>query len=105
MKVPKQQKKYCPKCKKHTGMKVTQVKSKTRSSVHPISRGSNARMRARGLRRGLGNYNKYSKPAISKFKRTGSKVSKKIALKYTCAECNKSFQLGEPTRAKKVEFI
>ncbi|MBT4174428.1 hypothetical protein HOC80_03745 [archaeon] len=105
MKIPKKQKHYCPKCKKHVEMTVTQHKQKTRSSVHPISRGSTSRMRARGLRRGYGNYNKYSKPAISKFKRTGAKVSKKVALKYTCKDCSKSFSLGTASRAKKVELI
>jgi large subunit ribosomal protein L44e len=104
MKIPKKQKTYCPKCKKHTEMAVSQAKKRTRSSTHPMSRGSNMRLRGRGLRRGYGNYNKYSKPAISKFKRTGAKISTKVDLRLKCSECNKmSVRVGR--RMKKPEFI
>ena len=103
MKIPKKQKTYCPKCKKHTEMAVSQAKKRTRSSTHPMSRGSNMRLRGRGLRRGYGNYNKYSKPAISKFKRTGAKQSKKHVLVLRCSTCKKAVQLNRG-RSKKMEF-
>lgn len=104
MKIPKKIKKYCPKCKKHQEMVVSEVKKRTRSTAHPLSRGSNVRMRLRGLRRGFGNYGKYSKPAISKFKRTGAKQSKKHDLLIKCSQCNKSWQLNYG-RAKKLELV
>jgi len=105
MKIPKKQKHYCPKCKKHTEMAVSEAKKRTRSTSHPMSRGSKGRMMKRGLRRGFGNQNKYSKPAISKFKRTGAKVSKKTDLRFKCAECNKILVQSSGVRMKKVEFI
>jgi ribosomal protein L44E len=67
MKIPKKIKRYCPKCKKHVEMTVAEAKKKTRSTAHPMSRGSTGRIKARGLRRGYGNLGRYSKPAISKF--------------------------------------
>jgi len=103
MKSKKSMKRYCKTCKKHTDHKVAQAKQSTRGSAHPLSRGSDNRMRRRGLRRGLGNLNKYSRPAISKFKRTGAKQSKKIVYKLTCDICKKSSQLMVG-RAKKIEF-
>jgi len=105
MKIPKKQRHYCPKCKKHTEFLVSEAKKRTRSTSHPMSRGSNSRMRARGLRRGFGNYNKYSKPAISKFKRTGAKVSKKVDLRFKCMVCNKIQVQNEGYRMKKVEMV
>ncbi|MFH1972916.1 MAG: 50S ribosomal protein L44e [archaeon] len=104
MKIPKKIRKYCPKCKKHVEVTVSEAKQKTRSSVHPQSIGSKLRMRLRGLRRGFGNQNKYSKPAISKFKRTGAKQSKKHPFVMRCTICNKAFVL-ERGRAKKVELV
>jgi len=101
MKLSKSTKRYCPKCKKHTTQKVVQVKGKTRSTSHPLSKGGKVRMRLRGLRRGFGNQNKYSRP--TKPKRSGSKASKKTNLKFTCSVCKKSTQaIG--FRSKKVEF-
>src|SRR3989338_2922732 len=105
MKVPKKIKHYCPKCKKHTEMTVSEAKKRTRSTAHPMSRGSNSRLRARGLRRGYGNYNKYSKPAISKFKRTGAKISKKVDLRYKCNTCNKILVQSGGIRTKKLELV
>ena len=104
MKIPKKIKKYCPKCKKHVEMAVSEAKQKTRSSVHTMSIGSKVRMRLRGLRRGFGNQNKYSKPAVSKFKRTGAKQSKKHVLVLKCNTCNKSATLNVG-RAKKLELV
>jgi large subunit ribosomal protein L44e len=105
MKIPKKQKHYCPKCKKHTEMAVSEAKKRTRSTSHPMSRGSMMRMRGRGLRRGYGNQNKYSKPAISKFKRTGAKISKKTDLRYKCNICKKIVVQNKGIRMKKVELV
>lgn len=102
MKKPKIVKKYCPKCKKHTEQKISQNKRKTPS---PLTYGSKYRARKRGQARGHGNLGRYSKPAISKFKLTGKKLSKKTDLRYECKECKKSSMQKKGIRAKKVEFV
>ncbi|MBL7148107.1 MAG: 50S ribosomal protein L44e [Nanoarchaeota archaeon] len=102
MKLPKQTKKYCKKCKHHTLHKIAVVKGKERGS---LKKGSMKRAKKRGLGRGYGNKGKYgSKPAISKWKRTGAKTSKKTNLKYTCTVCKKTSLQKKGIRAKKVLF-
>ena len=101
MKVPKAKKRYCPFCKKHTEHKVTQNKKKSPSS---LTYGSKVRARRRGRARGQGNMGRYSKPAISKFKMTGAKSTKKTDFRYECKECKKSHMQKKGIRAKKVEF-
>lgn len=103
MKVPKQIKRHCPKCNKHTTQKVTQNKARGRSSAHPLSRGSTKRIRARGERRGVGNLGRYSKPP--KPKMTGKKMTKKTDFRFTCTVCNRMFAQPSGIRAKKVEFV
>ena len=103
MKIPKTKKSYCPNCKKHVLFKVSEAR--TSGKRGSLKRGSIARARKRGLGRGFGNLGNYgSKPAISKWKRSGAKSSKKINLKLTCPTCNKSIIYAGP-RAKKIEFI
>lgn len=103
MKTPKTRKSYCKKCKKHTAHKSTQ--NKTTGNRGSLKRGSIARAKKRGLGTGFGNLGNYgSKPAMNKWKRSGFKTSKKIALKLTCSECNSS-KLLEQKRSKKVEFV
>ncbi|PIZ52521.1 50S ribosomal protein L44e [Candidatus Woesearchaeota archaeon CG_4_10_14_0_2_um_filter_33_13] len=102
MKIPKTIKKFCRKCKKHTQQKVTQNKKKTAS---PLSHGSKVRAKLRGLARGIGNLGRYSKPAVTKFKRSGAKNTKKTDLRYTCTECKKASCQSKGIRAKKVEFV
>ena len=87
MKIPKQTRRHCPKCGKHTEQKVTQNKARGRSSAHPLSAGSTKRIRLRGERRGSGNLGRYSKPP--KPKMTGKKMTKKTDLRYTCSECKR----------------
>ena len=101
MKLPKTRKKYCPYCKKHTEHKVAQNKKKNPRSM---TYGSKIRARLRGKARGKGNMGRYSKPAISKFKMTGKKMSKKVDLRYTCSVCKKTHAQSKGFRAKKVEF-
>ena len=101
--MPKLTKRYCPKCKKSTQQKIEMYKSAGKRST--LSRGSIQRAKRRGLGRGVGNKGKWgSKPAISKWKRTGAKISKKTTLKYTCTECKKSTQQNKGFRTKRVEF-
>ena len=102
MKIPKIVKRYCKHCRKHTEQKVAQNKKHAPSS---LSRGSKYRARKRGRARGIGNLGRYSKPAVTKFKRTGAKNTKKTDLRFTCTTCNKSMTQPFGFRAKKVEFI
>ena len=102
MKIPKAKKRYCPYCKKHTEHKVTQNKRRTASS---LTYGSKYRARRRGSARGAGNLGRYSKPAVTQFKQTGAKLSKKTDLRYECKECNKTHMQKSGFRAKKVEMV
>ena len=101
MKLPKTVKRYCPYCKKHTEHSILQAKKKARSS---LSYGSKVRARKRGRARGHGNLGRYSKPAISQFKMTGKKASKKTDLRYQCKECKKQHIQKKGFRAKRIEF-
>ena len=104
MKKPKIIKRLCPYCKKHTEQKLTQAKRRTPGSARPLSLGSKKRMRRRGLARGIGNLGKISRGAISSFKMTGKKASKKTDFRFECKECKKSHQQKSGVRAKRVEF-
>ena len=104
MKLPKTKHRYCPKCKKHQEVSVLQSKQTGRNKTHPMSRGSKSRMRARGLNRGFGNQGRYSRKAISGFKMTGKKASKKTDLRYKCKVCNKMTAQKKGFRAKKIEM-
>ena len=72
--MPKTKRTYCPTCRKHTEHKVFEVKKGQPSS---LSYGSKVRARKRGRARGFGNLGRYSKPAVTKFKMTGKKQTKK----------------------------
>ncbi len=102
MKIPKTIKKMCKFCKLHTEQKVAQTKRKTAS---PFTKGSKYRARKRGLARGTGSMGRYSKPAITKFKRTGAKNTKKTDLRYTCVKCKKTSCQSSGIRTKRVELI
>ena len=102
-KYPKTIKRFCPFCRKHTEMKVTQAKKKTRGTSHPQSWGSKIRAKKRGKARGFGNLGRYSKPP--KPKMTGKKQSKKTDFRYECKECKKQHMQKKGRRAKKVEFV
>lgn len=102
MKLPKQTKRLCPHCKKHTEHKIAQTKKKSASS---LSYGSKVRAKQRGRARGSGNQGRYSKPAVTKFKLTGSKTTKKTDIRYQCKECKKQHVQSKGIRAKRVEFI
>jgi len=101
MKLPKTIKRYCPYCKKHKEHRIIQVKKKSPSS---LSYGSKRRARRRGRARGKGNLGRYSKPAITKFKLTGAKTTKKTDLRYECKDCKKQHVQKSGIRTKKVEF-
>lgn len=98
-------KRFCKYCKKHTEQKVHNQSNKGLNKNHTQSKGSKTRMHQRGERRGTGNFGKTSRPAISKWKRTGAKSTKKTDLRYTCSVCKKITVQSEGIRAKRVELI
>ena len=104
MKLPKQIRRLCPFCRKHEVHKIILAKKRTRGSARPLSRGSLIRIRRRGQSRGIGSKGKYSKPALSKWKMTGKKQTKKTDLRYECSVCKKQHVQSSGIRVKKVEF-
>ncbi|HDP73796.1 MAG TPA: 50S ribosomal protein L44e [Candidatus Woesearchaeota archaeon] len=102
MKVPKQIKRYCPFCKKHALMKVFISKKKNRSA---LKRGSKQRAKLRGENRGAGNKGRFSKPALSAWKRYNKKSSKKTDLRYKCSVCGKTVCQPEGIRTKRLELV
>ncbi|HLC97360.1 MAG TPA: 50S ribosomal protein L44e [Candidatus Nanoarchaeia archaeon] len=102
MKIPKTMKRFCPTCRKHTEQKVSQNKKRNPSS---LKRGSKYRARKRGAARGTGNLGRYSKPAVTKFKRAGAKNTKKTDFRYTCTVCKKTSSQRYGIRAKRVELV
>jgi len=87
MKIPKTVNRYCPYCNKKTKQKIKIVGTGFKRGT--LTRGSKSRARLRGQSRGMGNQGKYSKPAVSKFKRK-SKTTKKTNFLYICEVCGKA---------------
>jgi len=101
MKLPKTANRHCPYCKKHAPHKIGTNKKK---SPRSLTYGSKLRAKRRGSARGVGNLGRYSKPAITKFKMTGKKSSKKTDLRYECKECKKQHMQKSGFRVKRLEF-
>ena len=102
MKVKKQIKRYCPKCKKHTDHKVELAKKKTMGSAHTMSRGKRAQLRRLAT---MGNRGRYSRPAGGG-KMYGKKQTKKADFRYSCQICKKMWtSRSQGIRIKKVEFV
>jgi ribosomal protein L44E len=87
MKLPKKVMRYNPLTKKRTEHKIKIVSTGNKRGT--LTRGSKSRAKARGLNRGIGNKGRYSKPAVTKFKRK-SKTTKTMNIMYTCLESGKS---------------
>ncbi len=103
MKIPKKTKKYCKFCKKYTNQEISIAKKKNRGA---LKKGSIQRAKKRGRGRSYGNVGRWgSKPAISKYKMTGAKISKKADLRFKCTECNKITVQNKGFRSKKIELI
>ena len=88
MKLPKEVKRYCPYCKKHTAQAVTTAKQRARSATHPMSRWGNARTKLRSYRSGFGNLGRFSKKGV-KDRKMKAKITKRIAVLYVCNVCKK----------------
>jgi len=90
MKLPRQVKGYCPKCKKHTVQEVERVKKKKASE---LAQGQ------RRFRRVTSGYGGFPRP-----KPEGrEKPTRKVWLRYRCKTCKKATQ-RPGTRAKTFEF-
>lgn len=104
MKLPKETRRYCPYCKKHTVQTLSTAKQKSRSSAHPLSRGGKSRAKKRGLWMGYGNRGRWgSRPPIKSWKMK-AKVTKKISILYKCKVCNKIKGLKKGIRSSRIEI-
>jgi ribosomal protein L44E len=103
MKLPQETNRYCPKCKKKTKQKISVAKQKSRSATHPMSRGSTARLKSRGILSGTGNHGRYSKPAVKAWKRK-AKSTKRMSILYTCQVCKKAKGIKKAIRAGRIEI-
>ena len=103
MKLPKETKRYCPTCKKHTQQTVGTAKQRARSTAHPLSRWSNVRTKLRNYRSGTGNLGRFSKPAVKAWKRK-TKTTKRMTINYTCSQCKKTSQIKKAIRSSKIEI-
>lgn len=104
MKLPKEIKRYCPYCRKHTDQVVATAKQKSRSAAHPLSRGSSTRAHSRGMRSGYGNKGRHgSKPPIKDWKRK-TKITKRITIVYKCKTCNKIKGIKSAIRSSRIEI-
>ena len=99
MKLPKTTKRFCPHCKKHVDHKISLVSSGHKRGA--MKRGSKERAKKRGAAVGLGNHGRYSKPAVTKFKRK-TKSTKKTNILYTCQSCKKSHNQKKGKRTSKI---
>lgn len=103
MKLPKQTKRYCPSCKKHTTHAVDTAKQRSRSSAHPQSRWSMLRTKLRGTRAGLGGLGRFSKPAVKSWKRK-TKVTRRVGILYRCQVCKKAHGIKKAIRSSRIEI-
>jgi len=100
MKLPKEVRKYCPYCRRHTVHIVKIVKSAPRRGG--LSFGAR---RAREAKKGKGNKGKYSKRPMSQRKRVGVKGGSKCPdIRLVCKECGKATIMVIGERLKKFEI-
>jgi large subunit ribosomal protein L44e len=97
MKMPKERKRYCPKCKKVTLNKISQNKSGGKRNAY-----NEGTRRFEAKRKGYGSFPR-KKPENSK--RWGIKQSKKMDLRFTCKECGKAQGIKTAPRMKKIEWV
>jgi len=101
MKLPKKTKRFCPFCKKRTEQKIDLVSTGVKRGS--LKYGSMLRARLRGKARGFGNWGRYSKPAVSKWKRK-TKATKRLVVIYKCLECKKSKPASSGRRVSKIQL-
>jgi large subunit ribosomal protein L44e len=91
MKIPKTQRRYCKICKKHTEHKVEEAKRR------PRKKDSKSQRRFLRKQKGYGSFPKENPKGREK-------PTRKLDLRYKCAECGKKHSVGKGFRIKKVEF-
>ena len=97
VKIPKEQRRYCPHCDEHTDQTVKEV---TNRSDSPFRK--KFRKRQRKIDKGYGSF-PYENPAIRSRGRKNPTSDKKD-LQFTCNECGKSYKPRKPIRAAKFEI-
>jgi len=103
MKIPKEIRRHCPYCNKHTKQAVDTAKQRARSATHPMSRGSRSRETDRGLIKGFGNKGRRSRKGPKDWNRK-TKTTKRITIIYKCKECGKIKQIKKAIRAGRIEI-
>ncbi|MFP4150682.1 MAG: 50S ribosomal protein L44e [Candidatus Aenigmatarchaeota archaeon] len=93
MKMPEKQRKYCPKCDKHTEHKVKKESSGGKRGA--LSQGER---RSKRRLKGYGNSGKSSEAP------SGEKPTKRTNLQYECQECGNKQTIGKGFRVKKLEL-
>lgn len=105
MKIPKEIKRYCPSCKKHTTQKVKNEKNRGKNKTRHMSKFSQVRLKLKGLTTGRGNVGKYARGALNSWKRFNKKHSKKTDLRFSCTECKKTnVSADSGIRTKKIQI-
>ena len=99
MKLPKETKRFCPKCNKKTEQKIDLVSTGNKRGT--LAKGSLSRAKKRGQNRGMGNQGRYSKKAIKSWKRKSKMTTRKVII-YTCQECKKSTHAKKSRRVSKL---
>ena len=91
MKMPKNQRKYCPFCRKHTEHIVEEAKRKPRRQ--------DTRSQRRFLRKmkGYGSFPKENPKGREK-------PTRKLDFRYKCTDCNKKHSIGEGFPSNKLEL-
>jgi large subunit ribosomal protein L44e len=102
MKLPKETRRYCPYCKKHTEQTLATAKQRARSATHPLSRGSNARIKLRSLQ-GIGNWGRRSRKGPKDWKMK-AKVTKRIPILFKCKVCGKMKGMSSAIRTSRIEI-
>ncbi|MFB6204238.1 MAG: 50S ribosomal protein L44e [Candidatus Nanohaloarchaea archaeon] len=97
VKIPKEQRRYCPNCDTHTEQTVKEVTSRRTSEMS-----KKHRKRQRKIEKGYGSF-PFENPAHRS--RGGSNpTSEKKDLQFTCKECGKSWKPKNSIRAAKFEI-
>lgn len=103
MKIPKEMKRFCPNCKKHTLHKVKLEKDRGKNKTRTMTNNSQIRLRLRQRSTGYGNSGKLSRGAVNSWKRHNKKHSKRPDLRFKCSECQKTnTRKGKGPKSKKI---
>jgi len=102
MKLPKETRRFCPYCRKHTDQVVATAKQRARSATHTMSRYATSRLQSRGQRVGYGNMGRYSKKGPKDWRRK-AKVTKRISVMYKCKVCGKMKGIKKAIRSGRIE--